>query len=220
MKHDQDKIHSSYGVLKKVLPAKVCEWIRALANAFLTPILFSHMSGHFKSSLSQKAVSVEGKAIPWYTYPVIDFLRSKDFKDKIVLEFGGGQSTIWWGERAKKVITFEGNKIWYEELKRMVLSNTEVHLVTMESQEKCISEIREQLRKNEIKSYDIIIIDGLYRENLTDVACEFVSSDGVIICDNFESYDYSRLKNYPFKRVDFWGHAPGVIQAHCASIFF
>jgi hypothetical protein len=54
-----------------------------------------------------------------------------------------------------------------------------------------------------------------------DIACKFVSSNGAIVCDNAEGYGfYDGFKNRHLKRIDFFGHIPGVILPHCTSIFF
>ena len=67
--------------------------MRRIGTAFLTPLSFALNSGHFKSAFAEKALSRRGKAIPWFTYPAIDFLVAKDFSASSILEFGGGQST-------------------------------------------------------------------------------------------------------------------------------
>ncbi|MFT6408402.1 MAG: hypothetical protein ACJAQ6_001820 [Arenicella sp.] len=51
------------------------------------------------------AVARDVSAIPWYTYPSIDFLKFRDFSNKTVLEFGGGQSTLWRASKASSVVT-------------------------------------------------------------------------------------------------------------------
>ena len=54
-----------------------------------------------------RAVDKKGDPIPWYTYPAIDFLLLRDYRDKNILEFGSGQSTLWWAARAKFVLSLE-----------------------------------------------------------------------------------------------------------------
>ena len=71
--------------------------VRRIGTAFLTPLSFALNSGHFRSAFAEKALSRRGKAIPWFTYPAIDFLVAKDFSASSILEFGGGQSTKFWG---------------------------------------------------------------------------------------------------------------------------
>jgi hypothetical protein len=61
-----------------------------------------------------------------------------------VLEFGGGQSTLWWAERAKNVVTLEGNKEWYEKIKRDMPENVDLNYVSMENKEANVSEVKKR----------------------------------------------------------------------------
>ncbi|MBI2632906.1 MAG: hypothetical protein HYW78_00760 [Parcubacteria group bacterium] len=209
------------------MPSAYASFLRSFFTAFYTPIYFSYLNGHFKSSFKNKAVSRNGDALPWYTYPIIDFLRTRTFSDKIILEFGGGQSTLWWAQRSKKIITFEDNKEWYTTLKKIIPSNTDLFLVSNESPEKCVSGVENILKTLDVPRFDIIIIDGLYRREMVDIACQVVSRNGAIICDNSSVENdtngygfHESFKNRMFMRADFFGHAPGVILPHCTSIFF
>src|SRR5665811_522864 len=98
--------------LKRVLPQSVWQPLRAVVTGLVTPIRFSVQTGHWKSSLNQSAKSATGAPIPWYTYPAIDFLSQRNFKGKNILEFGGGQSTHWWADRAETVLTVEEDSEW------------------------------------------------------------------------------------------------------------
>jgi hypothetical protein len=49
---------------------------------------------------------------PWMTEGLIQFLEQELSKDDIVLEFGGGASSIWWCSRAKYTYTVEASPDW------------------------------------------------------------------------------------------------------------
>ena len=217
MAHTQ--IHRIFRSFRKILPAPVSNAIRSLFTATLTPILFSRRTGHFRSSWKMSAVSRNGRPLPWYTYPCIELLKYRSFSDKKVLEFGGGQSSIWWGQQAKSVVTLEGDKEWHNTIKSQIPANVALSLVSMQSREQCVQEVQQVLRDHD--KFDVIIVDGLYREQMTDIAREKLADHGCIICDNSESYDFQkRLEDSGLSRVDFFGNAPGVISAQCTSIFF
>src|SRR5947207_2919580 len=110
-------IQRSFAPFKTFLPGVVWKPIRALATAVLTPLWFSYKTGHCRSSFKMAAVNRRGEPLPWYTYPCIHFLEFRDFRDKTVLEFGAGQSTLWWSQRAAQVVAFEGDPAWHDELK-------------------------------------------------------------------------------------------------------
>src|SRR5437588_4831670 len=99
------RLHRFFAVLKRVMPRRLWQPIRSIATCVLTPIRFSINTGHAKSSFLMRAVDKNGEPIPSYTYPAIDFLFQRNFEDKLILEFGSGQSTLWWASRAKFVIS-------------------------------------------------------------------------------------------------------------------
>ncbi len=208
-------------LLRKIFPRFITEPIRSVATGLLTPLEFSIRTGHFKSSLLGKSVDVHGNPIPWYTYPIIEFLKSKNFSNCTVLEFGSGQSTLWWADRAKKVTSLEDDQIWLEKFDRQALANVDLHYIptNLTGLEAVVGH----------QNYDVIIVDGLYRPKAAEKAEQMVASNGVIIVDNSEQLfskpeglhciaDFFRSKGY--RRIDFYGHSPGVILPHCTSIFF
>src|SRR5687768_912204 len=72
---------------------------------------------HVRSAALQQAVDADGRAVPWYTYPAIEYLRQLDFSDKTVFEYGSGNSTLFWGASAKRVVSAEEDERWYETLR-------------------------------------------------------------------------------------------------------
>ena len=51
---------------------------------------------HLKSVVAQRPVDADGRPLPWYTYPAIEYLEQLDFRDRTVFEFGSGASTLFW----------------------------------------------------------------------------------------------------------------------------
>lgn len=214
------RIHATFAPIRRLLPAWAASPIRRLGTAVLTPLIFSYRTGHLRSSLLAKAVKRDGTPLPWYTYPSIDFLKNRDFADKSVLEFGAGQSTLWWADRAKHVVSLEGDKGWYEHIARTMPGNVALHLVSTESPEACVENVRRVLAQHS-GPFDVIVIDGLYRFEMADIARELLADDGAIICDNAEGYGIEEaFRHSGMNRVDFYGHTPGVVLPHSTSIFF
>src|SRR5438046_2351056 len=81
---------------------------------------------HLQSVNSQRAIDAAGNPLPWYTYPAIEFLRQLDFRDRTVFEYGSGMSTVFWGQKAKQVVSVEDDEEWCNTLKTMLSSNAEV----------------------------------------------------------------------------------------------
>lgn len=167
------------------------------------------------------AISKSGEPIPWYTYPSIDFLKSRLYEDRMILEFGGGQSSLWWAKRAKGVVTLEGDREWHDKIRQNMPDNVELHYVSMENSSVNVSQVNGVLKSKAYSQYDVIIIDGLYREEMIQIAIGLMTDDGMIICDNAESYGfYEGFKETGLSRVDFVGNAPGIVLPHCTSIYF
>jgi hypothetical protein len=195
--------------------------MRRMGTAILAPIQFSLATGHFRSSIASKALDARGKPLPWYTYPTIDFLAEVDFSSQSVLEFGAGQSTLWWSERAARVFSVEQDARWFETVLKAVKSkaNVEVHL-TQESLEFAATPRG--------RVFDVIVIDGGDRFLCAQAALKMLQAGGVIVLDNSEGF-WGAEGSYPiidlferegFMRVDFYGFAPGVPKRHCTSLFF
>jgi hypothetical protein len=214
-------IQEIFRPLKNHLPSWLTEPIRSLATAVLTPALFSLGSGHFRSSFRRAAVSRKGDPLPWYTYPCIEFLQHRSYWNKAILEFGGGHSTLWWASKARRVVTFEADEGWYDEISRTMPPNVDLFLVSMDSPQACLTGIEEALSSRGFGRFDVIIIDGLYRFELIDTARQIMTSESVIVCDDSEGYGfYEGFKDSGLNRVDFFGYRPGVVSPACTSIFF
>jgi hypothetical protein len=193
--------------------------LRAFGTAVLTPLWFSLRSGHFRSSLKTRAISATGAALPWYTYPSIEFLAARSFEHSSVLEFGAGQSTLWWAARAREVLAFENDLAWVTALAGQVPANVELQFVSREPAE-CLAAIRERIA-DRLGTFDVIVIDGLVRGELAEVAIQAMSPRGAIICDNAEAYGIREsFLDSGLMRTDFVGHAPGVIRPHVTSVYF
>lgn len=217
----QTTIHKSTATLKSVLPLWLWNPIRSVGTAVLGPILFAHRTGYWRSALKRAAVSRANKPLPWYTYPAIDFLKFRSYESRVVLEFGGGQSTLWWAERAKHVVTLEGDKDWFEKIKSGMPGNVDLSHVSMANAQANVAAVNAALAEKAFATYDVIVIDGLYRAEMIEIAVSKLSADGIIICDNAEGYGFFEgFQTRGLARVDFFGNAPGVVLPHCTCLYF
>lgn len=217
--------HTLYRPVKSMLPDFLANFIRRIATAFLTPIYFSKLSGHFHSSITGKPQNSTHQAIPWYTYPTIEQITHKNFNTKNVLEFGAGMSTLWWAQQAASVTAFESDPAWHSELVGKAPPNTTIHLVeeNLVTVEKVLCD----------QKFDVIVIDGLYRYEAALIATRHLEEQGLIILDNSDiswgpngqQADHGNLiADYMyeagFSRIDYYGHAPAIIRPQATSIFF
>ena len=195
--------------------------IHAIGVVLIGPFLTAYRTGYLRSAFKMAAVSRSGEPLPWYSYPCVDFLRFRDFSEKSVLEFGGGQSTLWWAKEARLVVTLEGDEAWYSDLVLRVPDNVRVHHVSMASRDTNVAAVQKILAEVSREKYDVIVIDGLYRRELVPIALERLSEDGIIICDNAEGYGFfEAFRSSGLARVDFFGNSAGGVLPHATSIYF
>ncbi len=195
--------------------------LKGVGTALITPFHFSVMSGHFRSSIFRRAQKLDGEPIPWFTYPAIEMLVGLQTENADVLEFGAGQSTLYWMKRAASVTSFEGSQRWFQNLKGLVDPN--VSLVLAESSgDARVEKIRESLMINGTsRLFDIAVVDGMDRARLARLSVQHLKRDGLLICDNSNGYGIGpALAPYAMHRIDFWGYAPGVFTRHCTSFYF
>jgi len=197
-------IQNAFLPFKSQFPRWISNTIRNSATAILTPIIFSWRTSHFKSSYKMAAVSKKGDPLPWYSYPCIDFLKHRSYENRSVLEFGAGQSTVWWAQRAKRVVALEEDELWLQKLKTRAPSNVELHLVPIDTPDVCVEEVNRVLCDQSGIRFDVIVIDGIWRYEMIDIADRLVSEEGIIICDNSKAYGiYEGFKDRDFERIDF-----------------
>jgi hypothetical protein len=214
------KLQNYFAPIKRLLPQAIWRPARALATGIITPIRFSRNTGHWKSSIRMSACTADGKCIPWYTYPAIDFLTQRAFEGRNILEFGGGQSTLWWSKRAQGVLTIEENSDWYERLRCQIGSNVTLHYCPADRVTRTITPIKNLIDAYPIRAFDVIIVDGHLRRELTALAFSYMSPEGAILLDNSEGFGYEQTKNRNCRRIDFYGFAPGVSLRHCTSLVY
>lgn len=130
-----------------------------------------------------------GLWFPWYTLPCLEEISKWDLKDKIVWEFGGGNSTLWWAKKCKHVYTVESNWQWWDYVYK---KSEELGIHNLDCELREINE-GDQVRKEEYTralfkypNPDIVIVDGILRNECLEVGIEVLGNKGGhIIADNF-----------------------------------
>ncbi len=197
--------------------------LRAVGTAVAGPVRWAQRTGFVRSALAGKAVDANGEPLPWYCLAAVDFLSTLDFANDAVLEFGSGQSTLWWAKKAKSVTAVEGSAEWSEYVTRSLSGNpnAKVHLETD-------LERHADLPLSWDRTFDIVVIDGGDRRRCAETALKVVKPDGLIIFDNSEGYwgpegthpILDLLDGQQWMRIDFYGYAPGVLSTSVTSLFF
>jgi predicted O-methyltransferase YrrM len=141
---------------------------------------------------------------PWYTCECICFLRNLNVKHYDVFEWGGGCSTVWYAHNCKSVTTIETSKEWADEivtyLDNTKKTNYSIKVVDVppsanspcDNMNQYLSYIAELDQK-----FDLIVVDGSYRNDALLISEKFVKNGGYIIYDNYLQFTsgYEKLPN-------------------------
>lgn len=172
--------------------------------------------GYRRSVKSGLPLDAENNPLPWYTYPAIEYLTQFDYHDKKIFEWGGGYSSLFWSQRAEKVISIDDNAEWAEKIGR---ESKKDNLKIKNIQDK--TEYIEAIKEHDEK-YDVIIIDGKFRFNCAEICNIYLEEGGLVILDNSDWFPKTAglLKNRGFFQVDFSGFGPCNNYTWTTSLFF
>lgn len=106
---------------------------------------------------------------PWYTRPALEFLEKRILTRKRVFEYGTGDSTKWYRERGAVVYGVDNNRDYLSE---------GVQFKTTES------EYTKAIFSHSLP-FDIVVIDGEWRDECTQYALENLKDGGLLIIDNY-----------------------------------
>jgi hypothetical protein len=214
------KLTKYSALFKRSLPLAIWQPAKAVLTGIVTPIRFSQKTGHWKSSLRMAACASNGAPIPWYTYPAIDFLSQRNFEGRNVLEFGGGQSTLWWSKHSRSVLTIEDNSAWCAWLRLQIGHNVTLHHLPFIGRIETVTAIKKIIDAHPIRAFDVIIVDGHFRLAAIGLAFSYLAPGGALLIDDSEKYGYDQIQNRNCRRIDFFGFAPGVVMRRCTSLVF
>lgn len=184
------------------------------ANLVLLLSILESQYGHRGSAKTGRPVDKDGYPLPWYTYPAIDYLRQLDLSQKTVFEFGGGNSSLFYASRVKKIISIDNNAEWVEVLKPQLPTNAELYF--RQGKDAYVHSLREQSI-----NFDIIVIDGSYRRACASEAISCLAPDGLIILDNSDWFPKTAedLRKADLIQIDFTGFGPVNYYTWTTSLF-
>ena len=159
-------------------------------------------------------VDGQGQPVPWITFPALDYLSQLGFSQANILEYGGGQSSLWWAARAKTVTTVEGRADWAEVIRRKAPENLRL-IGPVEGP----SYVETPLQEG--RMFEVIVIDGFLRPECARGALPYLAEHGILILDNSDRYAQlcTWLRSQGMMQVDFHGFGPVNSYTWCTSIF-
>lgn len=212
---EQMKVRSRlYQAFRPAMPA----FLRDMIDLRLVKEAYPNDSGWTRSRREAIPVDANGFPIPWYTYPAIRFLAERVPATTSVFEFGMGYSTLWWSERADRVLACEHDQSWFDRMSSLLPANAGAVIYPVDDRHY----VRAATDAGE--TFDVIVIDGRRRVECARHSLDCLSPSGVIVWDNSDRdrYDegYSYLQSNGFRRIDFWGMGPLIVTQWCTSIFY
>lgn len=170
--------------------------------------------GYFRSVVSGAPVAANGSPLPWFTYPAIEYLKQFNFSEKRVFEYGAGNSSLFWSARAREVVAVESDRKWFSRISGNCPANLHVNLHT--DKEGYVSCITRQEGK-----FDVIVIDGQWRNACAAICDDYLNTQGMIIVDNSDRHykGCDLLREKGFFQIDFSGLSPVNRYASTTSVF-
>lgn len=170
-------------------------------------------TGWLASLRTASPVDATGQPIPWMTFPVLRYLEHLDLGGCDVLEWGSGNSTVYWARRSRSVVSIEHSPAWHTSISERM----DAERVT------CIlaSEGPGYVEAPQGRDYDLVVIDGVNRDDCAVAAPPLLRPGGMILLDDSDRYPTScqHLREQGFVQIDFWGLAPLVDYMRCTSLF-
>jgi hypothetical protein len=177
--------------------------------------ILAHGYGQLLTFDNQRPVDNLGHALPWFTYPAIEYLKRFSCSGWQVFEFGAGQSTEYWSRRGATVTSVEHNEQWFLEVKRKELPNATItHQGEKQAYVAAIGEAGVR--------FNAIVIDGVWREACVEACIPYLRDDGILILDNSDWYHQAgeKVRKKGFLEVSFSGFGPVNDYTWTTSLFF
>ncbi len=151
---------------------------------------------------------------PNLTYPFISWVNSHEFSSWDLIEFGSGDSTLYFASCFKQVYSFETSKKYYDIIRSNNIKNVNIELVSTNK--------LEQLEVNfEVSDNTIAIVDSACNRFKLIKNLILNKPINIIVLDNSDNYKNtcSLLNSYDYKEIPFWGLKQGEHFESCTSVF-
>lgn len=120
-----------------------------------------------------------GIQMPWYTRPALAVIDKWDLRGKLIFEFGVGYSSLWYSSRGACTFGVDSNNKWTELAQSGWVANDHDRYVCSID----IAATASILVDGQL--FDIVVIDGDYRDDCTVYALKNLKPGGKLILDNW-----------------------------------
>ncbi|MDX9863708.1 MAG: class I SAM-dependent methyltransferase [Anaerolineaceae bacterium] len=131
--------------------------------------------------------------IAWLTPDANDILDSCLCKEDRGIEFGSGNSTVWFAKRVAFLDSVEHQANWYEKIAQMLdearLDNVRYHLHARDADDNPDASGYVRIADSfALGSLDFALVDGIYRAHCVRAVIDKLKPGGLLIIDNVNLY--------------------------------
>jgi hypothetical protein len=170
----------------------------------------------WQRSLEGGPVDGAGRPLPWYSYPAAVWLERRLRRSDRVFEFGAGHSTLWYAARVSSVAAVDHDEGWVARLRPGLPANASVRLASGDDYPAALD--------GEEGEFDVIVVDGILRNECADRAAGRIAPDGLVVFDNSDRPENAAgveaLMRSGLRHVEFVGFTAGFATLTCTSVFF
>ena len=195
-------IHSNNEIVRGL---NTPEYVWRQLNSFNA---LAQIYGQLNSMEHKASIDGNGRPIPWYTYPAIEYLSNLDFTQKRVFEYGSGNSSLWWANRCHDIVAIESDRGWYEKVNS---SRSGGQFRDYRLRE----DIELYVQHDDIGNFNVVVIDGTFRAPCAGFFLSKMPEPNnfeILIYDNADwQPDVIRILNQKLRdwvQVDFHGFGP------------
>jgi len=138
-----------------------------------------------RSKIALVAFEVRNPELPWFTREAIELLDAWLQTTFRGFEWGSGRSSLWLARRIASLVSVEHNRSWHEKVSQQLASagvgNVDYRFVPEHTYVDVIEEFPDE-------HFDLIVVDGLMRDNTLLRSLAKLRRGGWIVFDNANWY--------------------------------
>lgn len=189
-------------------------------------------TGLIQSIWRQRPSTPTDLPLPWWSLSAIDFLGRLSVTHRVIVEFGSGNSTLWWAKRHRydgfSYRSFEPDFQYWQKMRKESYFY-EQHVICYAHQASYVTMLEHMIDGSHpaVSTHtrpDIVIVDGPIhlREKEVSAALALLVSHGLLVIDDanwISDSVHSQLRTAGFVRLDLWGPSPGCSYTKLTTLY-
>jgi hypothetical protein len=175
--------------------------------------------GYSRSLRLRLPVDADNSPLPWLPYCVVTLLAERIGGDLRLLEFGAGYSTLFFMSRVMSVTSIEHDPEWANELRHRALAHVNIVTADSVSPDGYCAHVKASPER-----YDLILVDGIHRNECFQLALDRLTPRGVVILDDSARAEYGGLAKLAASKglnaLRLQGHKAASAGLHWTTIFY